>query len=110
MFATLGHTAQRTVIGAFGTLFFAGICLTAAAGPAKAQELAQPRTEQVRTADLNLAKAEGRATLNHRIKSAARNVCATGSRDLGARLQEDRCERAAIAAAAAETRMAANIG
>jgi len=96
MFAT-STTAFRTVVGGFGTLIFAGVCLFGATAPAVAAEA--PRVAHVSYGDLNLASDEGRSALDSRIKSAARAVCLEGGRDVRSLTEEARCIRNAIEAA-----------
>ena len=93
MFAT--STFARNALGAAGAALFAATCLVAAAGPAAAAPVTASKI--VSYADLNLAKAQGRAVLQARIKSAAKAVCSTGSNDTLSRGLEDRCVRNAVA-------------
>lgn len=65
----------------------------AAAVPVAAESLA------VRYSDLNLARAEGRAMLNARLKAAARYVCTSGGRELSVLVQEAACRSEALAKA-----------
>lgn len=95
MFAT--NDFARNAVGAAGAALLAGACLFAATTPAKADPVVVSKT--VSYADLNLAQPQGRATLDARIKAAARSVCPVGSVDLKSRLDETRCIRTAIAAA-----------
>lgn len=94
MFAT---TFTRTVIGTVGAALFAATCFAAATAPAAATPVTVSKT--VSYADLNLASAQGRATLQARIVSAAKSVCTTGANDMVSREREDRCVQAAVAAA-----------
>lgn len=94
MFAT---TAFRTVAGTVGTLIFAGACLFGATAPAAATEA--PRTVRVYYSDLNLASEKGRATLEARIRQAARSVCFTGARDLLSKTDETHCYHQAVKSA-----------
>lgn len=87
-------TAARALIGSFGTLVCAGICLLGATAPAAAAE--PVRTVTIDYADLDLAHDGGRDALDSRIKAAARKVCSDGSRDLRSRTEETRCVRTAI--------------
>lgn len=100
MFATINQTVLRAVAGTLGTVIFAGICLAGAAAPAVAAEA--PRAATVVTRDLNLASAHGRATLDGRIKQAARSVCTNGHGDYRARVEAARCARNAVIAARAQ--------
>lgn len=94
MFAT--NDFARNFVGAAGAALLAGACLFAATTPAKATEAV---SKTVTYADLNLAQPAGRATLETRIKAAARAVCATDSDDIRARAEKSRCIRTAIDAA-----------
>ena len=94
MFAT---SFTRTVVGTVGAALLAATCFTAAAGPVTAAPVGASKT--VRYGDLNLGNAQGRAALQARIGSAARSLCTTGATDLVSRDNEDRCVKAAIAAA-----------
>jgi len=49
--------------------------IAAAAAPAVAQDLEGPRSERVSFADLDLAQAAGRATLEHRVARAVNRLC-----------------------------------
>jgi len=97
MFATFNDTVLRTVIGTFGTVICAGVCLIAATAPANAADA--PRARIVSYSDLNLASDRGRVALDMRIQSAARAVCASGLNDLRSRTEEIRCVRNAVSAA-----------
>ncbi len=94
MFATANDSILRTVAGTIGTVFFAGACLIAAAGPAAAAEA--PRASVVHYSDLDLAHAPGRSALEFRIRAAARTVCANGINGAAGRNAEARCVRDAI--------------
>jgi UrcA family protein len=96
MFTTSAY-AVRTLVGAVGTVIFAGACLLGATAPAQAAEA--PRTSVVSYSDLNLASDHGRTVLDARIKLAARNVCANGAGDLRSKADEARCTRTAVEAA-----------
>ena len=95
MFATQDFT--RNAVSVAGAALLAGVCLFAAAAPATAAPV--PVSKTVSYADLNLAQPQGRATLDGRIKSAAKSVCTVGGSDLKSRLEELRCVKSAIAAA-----------
>jgi len=94
MFAT---TALRTVAGTIGTLIFAGACLFGATAPAVAAE--PSRTVSVNYGDLNLASDKGRASLDARIRQAARSVCYVGARDIRSIAEETRCYNDAVKSA-----------
>ena len=104
MFTTANDFA-RTAVATVGTLFFAGVCLVAAAAPAAAAPgAAAPvaHTTTVAYGDLNLAEASGRSALERRISFAARSVCFNGSHDVASQLIYDRCVKAAKADAKAQ--------
>lgn len=104
MFTTANDFA-RTAVATVGTLFFAGVCLVAAAAPAAAAPgAAAPvaHTTTVAYGDLNLAEAGGRSALERRISFAARSVCFNGSHDVASQLTYDRCVKAAKADAKAQ--------
>jgi UrcA family protein len=81
------------------------VLATASAAPARAETL----TQVVSTADLNLGAPAGRATLRHRILTAARQVCVQGDDSDFYRLDLRECEHDAFQAAweQAEERIAA---
>ncbi len=99
MFTTFTSTAARAVLGTVGTAFCAGLCLVAATAPAAAEQV---RAATVSYADLDLAKAAGRMTLDRRINAAARAVCASSDRGTDAALVEMQCVRHAVAVAKAK--------
>ena len=92
---------SRTAIAAVGTMIFAGICLFGATAPAATAEPVAA-AQRIAYADLNLASASGRDTLDARIARAARSVCFTGSRDVAAQLAYGRCVKAASEQARAQ--------
>ncbi|MBV8970935.1 MAG: UrcA family protein [Sphingomonadaceae bacterium] len=100
MFTTVNTTLTRAVLGTLGTALCAGVCLVAATAPAAAAEA--PRSAKVHYADLNLANKAGRATLDRRLLSAARAVCATGDRSPDAAMDETHCIHQAMTAARAQ--------
>jgi UrcA family protein len=100
MFANLNETALRAVVGTFGTVICAGVCLLGATAPANAAEA--PRAKIVSYSDLNLGSAQGRTALDMRIKNAAQAVCATGLNDVQGRTTEARCIRDAVNGAQAK--------
>lgn len=97
MFATQDFTCNAVSVA--GAALLAGACLFAAAAPAAAAAAPVTVSKTVSHADLNLAQPQGRATLDGRIKSAAKAVCTVGGSDLKSRLEETRCVKSAIAAA-----------
>lgn len=77
-------TFSRSLVGAVGTLLFAGICIGGATAPATASTVhgvneQGQRTMAVSYADLDLGSPSGRARLDTRIRDAARKVCANGA-------------------------------
>ncbi|QMW24576.1 UrcA family protein [Sandaracinobacteroides saxicola] len=74
-------------------LVASGACMMAAAGPVQAAEA--PRAT-VRYADLDLATSAGRATLDARIRGAARNVCGVDPRNLADLSRQRACMAQAI--------------
>lgn len=101
MFATPA-SFSRNLLGAFGTVVFAGICLMGATAPAQASETlasAAPRSAIVRTADLNLATDAGRSTFETRVRHAARTVCTGATDDLRGKQQTAACVKSAVASA-----------
>ena len=51
------------------------LLIAAAAAPALAQDAAPPAATRISYADLNLGRPEGRATLDRRLRHAARQLC-----------------------------------
>lgn len=94
MFTTDNDSIFRNLVGAVGTLVFAGACLIAAAGPVNAAEA--PRAQVVTYSDLDLAHTNGRNALESRINAAAHSVCSSGLDGVRARIEEARCVRAAV--------------
>jgi UrcA family protein len=95
MFTTAPTSFTSTIVAAVGTALFAGVCLFGATAPAVAA--AAPQTTTVSYADINIASANGRNTLDRRIVQAARSVCENGSRDVRAMNEQTRCVDSAIA-------------
>ncbi len=94
MFAT---TLSRNLAAAAGAVLISTACLAVAATPAAAETVAVSKT--VSYADLNLGSAKGRATLDQRIKSAARQVCRQDADDLSTRAFQTECVKTAVAKA-----------
>jgi len=96
------------------TFFIALAAAAATAGtvafPAYAGEA--PRTVAVGYSDLNLASAEGAASLKKRVERAARNVCAfPGDRSLDGAMQAKTCTKVSLAKAMPQVELAlANAG
>jgi UrcA family protein len=85
------------------------LALAAASAAIATPAMAGARSTEVKTADLDLSKAEGRAQLHRRIDQAVRYVCRTGvARNMGERLDMAKClaESHAAASAAATKRIA----
>jgi UrcA family protein len=103
MFASAQNFA-RNAVGAAGTLFFAGLCIAAAtASPANAQtsygvDASGHRVAQVRYADLDIGSPTGRATLEARVRIAARHVCVSDAAKPWAQSEEQRCMQGAMQA------------
>lgn len=84
-----------------------GVCMLAVSGEASAAprtlSTTETSTERVSYADLDLLGQAGKATLQRRIRAAAHRVCDTyGVQPLAVKLNEMRCNRSAIAHAAAQ--------
>ncbi len=67
--------------------------------PALAATAEEAPTATVRIDDLKLTSAKGRETLEARVRTAARALCATGGRSLNDRMMEADCKATALAAA-----------
>lgn len=96
MFAS-AHEFTRNVVGAAGTLFFAGLCIVGAtATPANAQ-IAYSVSEtghkvaHVSYADLDLGSKAGRGRLENRLRTAAKTVCHGSAVDPWAQAEEYKC-------------------
>ena len=84
-----------------------GVCMLAVSGEASAapltRSMSQTSIERVSFADLDLLGQAGKATLQRRIRAAARRVCDThGVTALATQLAELRCNRSAVARASAQ--------
>ncbi|WP_017666728.1 UrcA family protein [Sandarakinorhabdus sp. AAP62] len=103
MFAS-AQNFTRNLVGAAGTLFFAGLCVVGAtATPANAQVAysvneAGQRVAYVSYADLNLGSTDGRARLESRLRHAAKRVCQGSGENPLAVAQEYRCYSEALKA------------
>jgi UrcA family protein len=89
-------TFSRTLAAATGSLLFAGLCIAGAAAPAAAKQAVSinedgKRVVQISYADLDLGTKAGRATLNSRIRIAARKVCSDTSSDPWASARQHQC-------------------
>jgi UrcA family protein len=79
MFAS-AKSITHNLVGAAGTLVFAGLCIAGATAPANAQIAysvndSGHRVAYVSYKDLDLASQAGRTTLDSRLRTAAKNVC-----------------------------------
>lgn len=101
MFAT--STLTRNLFGAAGAVVIGLGCVAVAATPAAAASTSArvSVSKTVSYADLNLSNAKGRAVLEARIKSAAREICASTDATLAARMDANRCTKAALRSATA---------
>lgn len=96
MFASAQNIA-RNVVGAAGTLFFAGLCIAGAtASPANAQIAygvndTGHKVAYVAYADLDLGSKSGRARLENRLRTAAKQVCHGSAVDPWVAAEERRC-------------------
>ena len=97
MFTPASTSLTHTVVAAFGTALFAGICLFGATAPAAAAPA--PQTLSVSYTDLNVASTSGRKALDMRIIHAARMICENGGNDVRSLSTEARCIDNAVAAA-----------
>ena len=95
MFATA--SIARTLVGTAGAALLAATCLVGAVAPAQAQD--DVRTQSVRYDDLNLSNNAGRATLEQRIRAAAKSVCSIAGEDVASRNRTAECTKTAIATA-----------
>ena len=87
--------------------FLVGVCMLAVSGDASAAprtlSSSQTSKERISFADLDLRGEAGQATLQRRIRGAARRVCDThGVLPLSVKLGEMRCNRNAIARASVQ--------
>ena len=77
---TSAKNISRNLVGAAGTLFFAGLCVAGATTPANAQiaygkNEAGHKVAYVAYADLDLGSKAGRGRLENRLRTAAKQVC-----------------------------------
>ena len=80
---------------ALATLISVGLSAPAIAGSG----FGEPPSKTVRTDDLNLATLPGQMRLEQRVKSAARSICRTGSRELAMMVAEQKCFETAMKSA-----------
>jgi UrcA family protein len=95
MFAS-AKNFSRNVVGAAGTLLFAGLCIAGAAAPANAQiaysvSADGHRVAHVSYADLDLGSKAGRERLENRLRTASKEVCHGTSNERWAAAQEYSC-------------------
>jgi UrcA family protein len=108
MFASAQNFAHN-VIGAAGTLFFAGLCIVGAtATPANAQitfgvNETGHKVAYVSYADLDLGAPAGRARLENRLRSAAKQVCHGSAGDRHAVAEEYACFKETLKATRSAT-------
>jgi UrcA family protein len=95
MFTTASSSLTRSIVAAAGALLFAGACLTAAAGPAAANEVGA-RSTVVHYGDLDLGTKAGQKILKSRVNFAARQVCTQYTQDGWARAAEASCQMQAL--------------
>ena len=93
---TSAKNFSRNVVGAAGTLLFAGLCIAGATAPANAQIAygvndSGHRVAYVAYADLDLGSPAGNATLNGRLRVAAKNVCQSNGIQPWAQTEESKC-------------------
>lgn len=96
MFASFNQTVARAVIGATGATLCATVCLLGATAPAHAATVDAVPTRIVSYADLDMTRAEGRATLESRIRIAARAVCPAGNRSSQELLKQGACVKSNV--------------
>ncbi len=94
---------SRNVVGAAGTLFFAGLCIAGATTPANAQiaygvSETGHKVAHVSYADLNLESDAGRNSLETRIRVAAKKVCNSSTADYRAHNAQQKCLASALKA------------
>lgn len=102
MFAS-AKNFSRNLVGAAGTLFFAGLCIAGATAPAQAQVAygvndSGHRVAYVSYADLDLGSPAGNATLNGRLRIAAKNVCQSNGITPWAAVENHKCITQALQA------------
>ena len=102
MFAS-AKNFSRNVVGAAGTLFFAGLCIAGATAPAQAHVAYGVndngnRVAYVSYADLDLGSSAGNATLNGRLRIAAKNVCQSNGVAPWASVEDHKCFTQALKA------------
>lgn len=102
MFAS-AKNFTRNVVGAAGTLFFAGLCIAGATAPAQAQVAygvseTGHQVAHVSYADLNLESDAGRNSLETRIRVAAKKVCNSSTADYRAHNAQQKCVASALKA------------
>ena len=100
MFAS-AKSITRNLVGAAGTLVFAGLCIAGATTPANAQiaysvNQSGHRIAHVSYADLDMRSKAGRARLETRLRVASRNVCQTGAAHASTPAVDYRCYQDAI--------------
>ncbi len=101
---TSAKNISRNLVGAAGTLFFAGLCIAGATASSANAQIAYGVSEtghkvaQVSYADLNLNSDAGRNSLETRIRVAAKKVCSSSTADYRAHNAQQKCLSAALQA------------
>lgn len=95
MFAS-AKNFSRNLVGAAGTVLFAGLCIAGATAPANAQiaysvNETGHRVAHVSYADLDLASKAGRNRLENRLRTASKQVCHGSANDPWAVAEEYKC-------------------
>ncbi len=107
MFTTVKNLS-RNLVGAAGTLLFAGLCITGATAPANAQiaysvNASGHRVAHVSYADLDLASKAGQNRLENRLRTASKQVCHGSANDPWAVAEEYRCYQETLKATRSAT-------
>lgn len=107
MFASI-QNFSRNLVGAAGTLVFAGLCIAGATTPANAQiaygvNETGHKVAYVSYADLDLNSKAGRSRLESRLRTASRAVCHGSSSDRSAPGDEYRCYQETLTASRSAT-------
>ncbi len=107
MFASI-QNFSRNLLGAAGTVVFAGLCIAGATTPANAQ-IAYGVNENghkvayVSYADLDLDSKIGRSRLENRLRNASKEVCHGSSNERSAAGNEYRCYQETLRATRSAT-------
>lgn len=100
MFAS-AKSIIRNLVGAAGTIVFAGLCIAGATAPANAQIAygvndTGHRVAYVSYADLDLGSKAGRARLETRLRVASKNVCVNDIASAASPTLQNQCFRQAL--------------